>query len=102
MSLHLLYIDPGTGSALFSILIGAAATLYFLGRALIIKLKIIAAGGKVTSIFTSGNSHVIYNEGKQYCNVFKPILDEFEARHINLLYLSSAEDDPLLDRKSVV
>ena len=26
----LLYIDPGTGSMLFSILIGAAATLFFL------------------------------------------------------------------------
>jgi hypothetical protein len=35
-----LYIDPGTGSALFSILIGIAATVYFLGRALIIKLKV--------------------------------------------------------------
>ena len=30
MSQFLLYIDPGTGSMLFSILIGAAATLFFL------------------------------------------------------------------------
>jgi len=32
MNLYLLFIDPGTGSALFSILIGSAATVYFLGR----------------------------------------------------------------------
>ena len=34
-----LYIDPGTGSALFSILIGAAATFYFLVRVLIIMIS---------------------------------------------------------------
>jgi hypothetical protein len=39
MNLSLLYIDPGTGSALFSIFIGAAATLYFLVHAIVIKIK---------------------------------------------------------------
>ena len=96
MILNLLYIDPGTGSALFSILIGAAATLYFLGRALIIKLKVVISGGKVTASSMQANSIVIYNEGKQYCDVFRPVLDEFEARKINILYLTSAEDDPFL------
>lgn len=33
------YIDPGTGSMLFSIVIGIAATLYFSLRALTVKLK---------------------------------------------------------------
>ena len=42
----LLYIDPGTGSMLFSILIGAAATLFFLFKALIIKIKILISGKK--------------------------------------------------------
>jgi hypothetical protein len=41
-----LYIDPGTGSMLFSILIGAAATLFFLAKALWLKLKLIFAGKK--------------------------------------------------------
>ena len=93
---NLLYIDPGTGSALFSILIGAAATLYFLGRALIIKLKVVISGGKVTASSMQANPIVIYNEGKQYCDVFRPVLDEFEAREIKTLYLTSAEDDPFL------
>ena len=95
--MNLLYIDPGTGSALFSILIGAAATLYFLGRALIIKLKVAASGGKVSSKLMTQNHFVIYNESLQYSNVFKPVLDEFEARNLELLYLTSSEDDPLLN-----
>ncbi|MCL1927441.1 MAG: CDP-glycerol glycerophosphotransferase family protein [Treponema sp.] len=97
MNLPLLYIDPGTGSALFSILIGAVATVYFLGRALIIKLKVVLSGGKASASLRLANPYVIYNEGKQYSDVFKPVLGEFEARGINVLYLTSAEDDPLLN-----
>jgi hypothetical protein len=87
-----LYIDPGTGSMLFSILIGASATLYFLFRALFIKLKVIFSGGK--AVGSNSASFVIYNEGKQYFNVFKPILDVFEAKKQELVYLTSAENDP--------
>ena len=97
MNLHLLYIDPGTGSALFSILIGAAATIYFLGRALIIKLKVFFSGGKTVNAASSEHPFVIYNEGKQYWNVFKPVLDEFESQKTALLYLTSAQDDPVFD-----
>jgi len=92
-----LYIDPGTGSALFSILIGAAATVYFLGRALIIKLKVFFSGGKTVNNASSEHPFVIYNEGKQYWNVFKPVLDEFENRKVALLYLTSAQDDPVFE-----
>ena len=98
--MHLLYIDPGTGSALFSILIGATATLYFLGRAIFIKLKVFISGGKTskkTSLMNSMNPFVIYNEGKQYSNVFKPVLDEFETRGIDIVYYTSSKDDPLFN-----
>jgi hypothetical protein len=97
MNLPLLYIDPGTGSALFSILIGAAATLYFLCRAFIIKLKVIFSGGKTTEDTSLLHPFVIYCEGKQYWNVFKPVLDEFENRETGILYLTSAENDPVFD-----
>jgi len=97
MNLYLLYIDPGTGSALFSILIGAAATVYFLGRALILKLKVFFSGGKAASTASDEYPYVIYNEGKQYWNVFKPILEKFENRKVALLYLTSAQDDPVFD-----
>jgi hypothetical protein len=97
-NLHLLYIDPGTGSMLFSIIIGAAATLYFLFRAVIIKLKVFFSGGK-KAITKTPDPYVIYSEGKQYWNVFKPVLDEFEKRDTELLYLTSSKDDPVFDSK---
>ena len=93
----LLYIDPGTGSALFSILIGAAATLYFLSRALIIKLKVVLSGGKAAKETSAVYPYVIYCEGKQYWNVFKPVLEEFENRQIAICYFTSAKDDPVFD-----
>jgi CDP-glycerol glycerophosphotransferase (TagB/SpsB family) len=95
MILYPLYIDPGTGSMLFSILIGAAATLYFLSRALIIKAKVFFSGGRAAA--KSSSPFVVYCEGKQYWNVFKPVLDEFENRNTALLYLTSAEDDPVFN-----
>jgi hypothetical protein len=90
-----LYIDPGTGSALFSILIGAAATCYFLFRALIVKLKVMTPGGKVSAMAGTVHPYVIYSEGEQYWNVFKPVLDEFEKRNTEVLYLTSARNDPV-------
>lgn len=94
-----LYIDPGTGSMLFSILIGAAATLFFLFKALIIKIKILISGKKgAIQTDSSYSDYAIYNEGKQYFNVFYPVLDEFEKRKIPLTYLTSVKDDPAKDK----
>lgn len=94
--MNFLYIDPGTGSMLFSILIGAAATLFFLAKALFLKLKVFLSGkkGGVTAD-ASYKKFVIYNEGKQYWNVFKPVVDEFERRKIELTYYTSSKDDPI-------
>jgi hypothetical protein len=80
---------------LFSIFIGATATLYFVLRALIIKLKVVLSGGKAGSTDKTSYKYVIYNEGNQYWNVFKPVLDEFETREIELFYFTSAQDDPV-------
>ncbi len=99
MSAHplTLYIDPGTGSMLFSVFIGAAATLIFLARAVVIKIQILFAGKKAREALKAGRKKfVIYNEGKQYWNVFKPILDEFENRGLELSYLTSDANDPAL------
>jgi hypothetical protein len=84
---------------LFSILIGAAATVYFLARAVIIKAKAIFAGGQAAADTSLSHRYVIYSERKQYWNVFKPIVDEFEKREINLFYLTSGEDDPVFSHE---
>lgn len=95
-----LYIDPGTGSMLFSILIGAIATLYFLGRAAILKVKLLL-GAKKDGVAISDNNfkqYVVYNEGMQYWNLFKPVCDEFERRQLELSYYTSAEKDPVFEQ----
>lgn len=90
-----LYIDPGTGSMLFSVCIGAAATFFFLVRALFLKLQIIFSGGKIKTD-SNRRKYVIYNEGRQYINVFKPVLDAFEKHNVEATYFTSMEKDPLL------
>ena len=101
MNNFLLYIDPGTGSMLFSILIGAAATLFFVAKAAWIKFKILLSGKKDGSgvVDASYKTYVIYNEGNQYWNVFKPVTDEVEKRKIPLMYYTSSKTDPIFDQK---
>jgi hypothetical protein len=97
-----LYIDPGTGSMLFSILIGAAATIFFLAKAAVLKFKLFFSGKKNRDIIQQDASYkpyVIYCEGKQYWNVFKPVAVEFEKRQLALTYYTSAKDDPVFEQK---
>jgi len=95
VNLFLLYIDPGTGSALFSIIIGIAAAAFFLFQAVFIKVKAFFTGGKAR--LGAKNKFVIYAEDKRYWSLFKPIVEEFEKREIELLYLTSSNDDPVFD-----
>ncbi|WP_430741167.1 CDP-glycerol glycerophosphotransferase family protein [Treponema parvum] len=99
MIYNFLYIDPGTGSMLFSILIGACATLYFLFKAFWIKLKIFITGGKAQKNDKAYKKYVIYSEDKRYWNVFKPILDDFENRKIDITYYVATESDPVFAEK---
>lgn len=92
-----LYIDPGTGSMLFSIVIGLITMLYFVGKAAFIKLKFVLSGGKAVA---NQNRYpfVIYSEGERYWGVFKPILEEFENRNIAVVYYTSSKKDPALEQ----
>ncbi len=88
-----LYIDPGTGSALFSIVIGLLTTLYFVGRALIIKFKFKLTGKKSDNVL-SENTYTVFCEGPQYLSVFLPVLRAFEEKKVAISYLTSVKDDP--------
>jgi len=100
MNILPLYIDPGTGSMLFSVLIGAAATLFFLGKAAAIKIKLILSGKKDggAQLDSSYKPYVVYNEGNQYWNTFKPVCDDFEKRKITLTYYTSSKTDPVFEQ----
>ena len=91
----MLYIDPGTGSMLFSVLISLFALGYFAFRGVLIKLRLLFAGKKGAR--GKRIPYVIYNEGRQYWNTFKPVVEEFEKRGIPLVYYTSAQNDPVFD-----
>lgn len=92
-----LYIDPGTGSILFSIIIGLAAALYFIVRTTLVRLKRLFTGSARHNSDVS-DSIVLYSEGNHYWNVFAPVLEEFEHRNIPVRYLTSSENDPVFTR----
>lgn len=77
---------------LFSILIGALATVYFLSRAAWIKIKFLFTGKK-GNIDKSSYRFVIYNEDIRYWNVFKPVLDAFENHETEVTYFTSCKED---------
>ena len=94
----LLYIDPGTGSMLFTIVLGAVTTLYFLARRFIVYIKFRISGGKIEKAGSEKIPFVVFSDGKQYWNVFAPICDEFERRKTKLEYWTASEEDPGLRR----
>lgn len=90
-----LYIDPATGSMLFSVLLGVFITASFFVRMLFIKLKTLI-GGKSASARAEGfNKYLIYSDDKRYWNSYRSILDEFESRGIEAAFWTSSEDDPV-------
>ncbi len=93
----LTYIDPGTGSMLFTLLIGLVTTGYFFLRRLLIKLRFMLSGGRGAKGGPSDKMpYVIFSDDKRYWNVFKPICDEFERRGIGLTFWTASEDDSAL------
>ena len=88
-----LYIDPGTGSMLFSILLGLFTTLFFVMRSVVIKFKFMLTGKKIATD-SKKYDFVIFCEGPQYINVFLPVLQAFEKKQITIHYLTSVKDDP--------
>ena len=89
-----LYIDPGTGSMLFTILIGIFGTLYYVARLNIVKLKMLVSRGKATDCVEK-NPIIIFSDNKRYQNVFKPICEEFEKRGVDVVYMTASKDDPV-------
>lgn len=95
-NISFIYIDPGTGSMLFTILIGVlSAATYFL-RNSVMKLRFLFSGGKQEKIHTDHTPFAVFTDSKRYWNVFKPICDEFERRGQNVVYLTASPDDPAL------
>lgn len=92
-----LYIDPGTGSMLFTIIIGLIGTLGFALRALWVKLRFWFSGGKHKGTDDESAQFVIFSDDKRYWPVFEPVVRELDKRGVDVIYMTASEDDPALD-----
>ena len=90
----LLYIDPGTGSMLISVIVGAMMTLLFSLRGFFYRSVYLLLGKKYKGVNDFTGQLVFYSEGSNYWNVFKPVLDQFIKAEQKFSYLTSDENDP--------
>ncbi len=97
MSFMILYIDPGTGSMLFTVLISIIGFLLFIAKTLWIKLRFILTGGRASSKNADKIPYLIFAEDKRYLQIFKPICDEFEKRGIDVEYWTGSPDDKIME-----
>ena len=99
-SFNLLYIDPGTGSMLFTVLIGVLGTAFYLLRGLLVKLRFWFSGGAGERKGAEDRiPFVIFSDSRRYWNLFEPICDEFEKRGQKLVYMTASADDPALQKE---
>lgn len=94
----LLYIDPGTGSMLFAILIGIAGAVFYSIRMLWIKLRFKISGGKVNTVGEK-IPFVFFSDDKRYWTIFEPICREMDRRAQDVIYMTASKDDPALQNK---
>lgn len=92
-----LYIDPGTGSMLFAILIGIISAVMYLFKSWLVKLRFILHGGKRVESDTGKLGLVIFSDDKRYWNVFRPVCRELDRRGIDVTYMTASPDDPALE-----
>ena len=70
-----LYIDPGTGSMLFTVLLGLMTTLFFFVQKWGIKIKGLVRGGRGGSVALDKEKipFVIFSDDKRYWTTFQPV-----------------------------
>ncbi|MBP5492461.1 MAG: CDP-glycerol glycerophosphotransferase family protein [Clostridiales bacterium] len=91
-----LYIDPGTGSMLFAILIGLLGVIYYFFKGILVKLRFILSGGKKGEKDAETLPLVIFSDDKRYWPVFEPVCRELDSRGFDVVYMTASEDDPAL------
>ena len=87
-----LYIDPGTGSMLFTVLIGVISAAVYSIRLFVVKMRM-RVGSKGKSEEEKAPL-VIFSDNKRYWNVFAPVCRELSGRGRKITYLTASEDDP--------
>ena len=97
--IKILYIDPGTGGMLFSVLFGLFGVALFSLRALLMKVKYRSNVDKNSKLYNKKIPIVIFNEHKRYWNIFESIIDELDKKGRKIVYLTCSEDDPAFKKE---
>lgn len=92
-----IYIDPGTGSMLFAILIGLIGAASWMIKGLLVKIRFFLSGGKSTDEKNAKLPLVIFSDDKRYWNVFEPVCRELSNRGFDTVYMTASPDDPALN-----
>ncbi|MBR2633975.1 MAG: CDP-glycerol glycerophosphotransferase family protein [Clostridia bacterium] len=90
----LMYIDPGTGSMLVTVIIGILGAALYSVKMLWMKLRMKMGSGKV-AVEKKRTPFVIFSDNKRYWSVFEPICREMSKRGKEVVYLTASEDDPV-------
>ena len=93
------YIDPGTGSMLFTILIGVLGAGIYALRNVVMKMRFLFSGGNQEKVSKDHIPIAIFTDSKRYWNIFGPICKEFDRRGQEVVYLTASADDPALECK---
>ncbi len=91
-----LYIDPGTGSMLFTILLGITGALNYLLKTGLLKLRLNLSRGKKIESGSGKIPIVIFSDDKRYWSVFEPVCREFDRRGVDVVYMTASPDDAAL------
>ena len=91
-----MYIDPGTGSMLFTVLIGIIGAAVYSVRMFVMKLFMKLGSGKA-KIESQKTPFVIFSDNKRYWSIFEPICKEMDKRGKEIVYLTASEDDPVFN-----
>jgi len=88
-----LYLDPGTGSLLTSVLIGFALSILYFAKGLFYKSSYLFFGAKANTVSDFSGKIVLFSEGKAYWRVYKPVVQELINNKQFFVYLSADKDD---------
>lgn len=95
------YIDPMSGSTILYLAAGIFAALFYGLRGFFYRLLNLWKGrGFVTEESIKDCDIIFYSEGRQYWNVFLPVIEELERRGVPCAYLTSDKNDPGLSHES--
>ena len=89
----MMYIDPGTGSMLFTVLLGLVGAAVYSARMLWIKLRFKLSGGKAETD-AKKIPIAIFSDDKRYWSIFDPICRELDKHGVDVVYMTASEDDP--------